>query len=532
MKRWLMLLLVLLLIPSGVTAEEPEDDDWRTTWEENGYFEFCDVQDNTLVFFEGVTALGEAETYYWDFEKDEGWEVEPKFESGPRFDYWLDGGGDISRVSLPSTLRFLGIEAFCYFHFDEFTLPAQLEVMEEDVFVNCSFDVLRIETTLPIGDILHGIGDSSVAAYEVPEDHPLYKTIDGVLFSRDGKTLLSYPDGREETHYDVPKGVERIEGIHNESLKTISLPIGLKSIGDYGFSGCTRLQSIALPLTVTEIGREIFHYCVSLELVSMPEGLQAERDESGRWEEYYPDDAIFRGDNGDTLSGERSAGSINAPGRVRFSENGYTTLYDSAGKDYSGRLIMSGQIVDMQRALNGLVLVTEPLTGRETGWVALEALEYLPQQGLFAYDDVQPAEVMDVWWNTFPNVWQSQYWITWETKIPRSGRVYTASFYGPFICFREKKSTARFGCCVQDVDLTRRPDGTDNVYGIVYNADSLKDIPLLAEPDGETLKMLCGGTQIRVLEEQESWCRVTDGRDTGWVGKDHVKIVPEKGKEK
>ena len=76
-------------------------------------------------------------------------------------------------------------------------------------------------------------------------------------------------------------------------------------IGPDGFSDCTRLQSIALPLTVREIGEDIFHNCVSLELVSLPEGLEAERNENKWWVEYYPDDAIFRGDNGDTLLAPR-----------------------------------------------------------------------------------------------------------------------------------------------------------------------------------------------------------------------------------
>ncbi len=313
MKRPLALLLaLLLLLPVCAWGEEAEDDDdywdgwddwdWRAEWEERGYFDFCDVRDDTLVIFEGVTALGEAIEHEWNQELDITVEIDPKFESGPSFARDTDGG-DFHRVSLPSTLRYLGMDAFSFYDFQEFTLPAQLEVLERDVFYRCDFDVLRIETTLPATDIVGCLYDCFVTAYEVPEDHPLYKTVDGVLISKDGKTLLAYPNYRKATHYDVPAGVERIEAgaFGNEYLKTISLPIGLKSIGDYGFSGCTRLQSIALPLTVREIGEDIFNNCVSLELVSLPEGLEAERIENKWWVEYYPDDAIFRGDNGDTL---------------------------------------------------------------------------------------------------------------------------------------------------------------------------------------------------------------------------------------
>ena len=309
-KRILLLLLVLLTIPLWGLGEEPEEEeewDWRSSWEEYGYFEFCDVQDDTLLIFEGVTALGIANTYYWDDALDEGWEIEPKFEDGPCFEYWLDGG-DFRRVSLPSTLRYMGADAFVSYQFAAFTLPAQLEILENDAFIYCDFDVLRVETTLPIEDIRGSLCDCRVNAWEAPEDHPLYRTIDGVLFSKDGKTLLNYPNNRKDAHYDVPAGVERIAdyAISNEFLKTISLPIGLKSIGNYAFSGCSWLQSIALPLTVQEIGKDIFSYCVSLELVSLPAGIEADRTEDGWWVEYYPDDALFRGDNGDTMSAPRN----------------------------------------------------------------------------------------------------------------------------------------------------------------------------------------------------------------------------------
>lgn len=581
MKRTLLLLLVLLMLPLcalGEDTDDADDWDWRADWEEYGYFEFCDVQDDTLIIFEGVTALGEARTSYWDDELEKDIEIEPKFENGPS--WWIyDEGGDFHKVSLPSTLRYLGMESFSGYDFDDFTLPAQLEVLENWAFYACDFDVLRIETTLPIGDILDSMDNCTVRAYEAPEDHPLYKTIDGVLFTKDGKTLLAYPDRRTDTHYDVPAGVERIEGIHNEYLQTVSLPIGLQSIGDYGFSGCVRLQSIALPLTVKEIGKEIFSACVSLELVSLPEGLEAEKDERGYWEEYYPDDALFRGDNGDTLGGERSSGWIGVPGRVRNAEKWYATLYETADGKYAGKVLSGKRIVDMERYRNGRVEVKEPLTNQTLGWVNLEDLEYLPQETLFSYADVQPKETMEVWWNHLP---YDSGWDPWETKIPLEGKRYDASFYGPFVRFIQQGTYARFACRIEDAALTRKPDGTGNVYGVLYQPrrqgggvsllDSpggkaiktlafgtkvsvtrsegdwylvsdgqdegwvekaymqnsyVNDISLWSEPDGEKMKSLIGGTQIQILDEKDGWVQVTDGRDTGWVEEKYVLIVPE-----
>ena len=304
MKRILLLLLALVLLGPAALGEETPPYDWRADWKESGYDQYADVQDDTLIVFEGVTALGEALEYRWDFELDTRVEIEPKFESGPLFDGCILDDRPPLQVSLPSTLRYLGMQAFYFFHFTFFTLPEQLEVLESNAFVYCHFDVFRIESTLPAQDIVYSFYDCTIDAYEVPEDHPLYQAIDGVLFSKDGKTLLAYPGGRTDEHYDVPAGVEHIwpYAFGTDYLKTISLPIGLKTIGNGAFSDCGRLQSIAIPLTVTEIGDYAFWGCVSLELVSLPDGLTANKNDNPLFVQYYTDDCIYRGDNGDTLS--------------------------------------------------------------------------------------------------------------------------------------------------------------------------------------------------------------------------------------
>ena len=307
MKRIFLLLLALALLCPAALGEEDDDPpyDWRADWEESGYDQYADVRDDTLIVFEGVTALGEARKYRWDSELGTDVKIEPKFENGPRFlDLMFDASCPPHQVSLPSTLRYLGIESFCLLDFTSFTLPEQLEVLENSAFVYCYFNVLRIESTLPAQDIVYSFYDCTIDAYEVPEDHPLYQAIDGVLFSKDGKTLLAYPNGRQDEHYDVPAGVEHIirNAFGTDYLKTISLPIGLKTIADAAFAGCGRLQSIAIPLTVTEIGDYAFWGCVSLELVSLPDDLTINKDINSKYVQYYTDDFLYRGDNGDTLS--------------------------------------------------------------------------------------------------------------------------------------------------------------------------------------------------------------------------------------
>ena len=90
------------------------------------------------------------------------------------------------------------------------------------------------------------------------------------------------------------------------------------------------------------------------------------------------------------------------------------------------------------------------------------------------------------------------------------------------------ESYTKTACVIQDAELTRKPDGTANQYGIVYNADFMKDVPLLEERNGQILKLLIGGTQVQILCREDNWIQVTDGKDIGWITEDHMKIIPEK----
>ena len=60
---------------------------------------------------------------------------------------------------------------------------------------------------------------------DVPEDNMRFKSIDGVLYSKDGKTLIKYPAGKNQTSFVVPQNVE--------------------GVAHYAFADAVNLQSIS-----------------------------------------------------------------------------------------------------------------------------------------------------------------------------------------------------------------------------------------------------------------------------------------------
>lgn len=76
--------------------------------------------------------------------------------------------------------------------------------------------------------------DTHITELVLDEGNKHYKCIDGVIFSRDLKTLVLYPSGREEPYYEIPSHVE-IVGHHSmmgSSLRCIKFGSNVKKICD------------------------------------------------------------------------------------------------------------------------------------------------------------------------------------------------------------------------------------------------------------------------------------------------------------
>ncbi len=77
-------------------------------------------------------------------------------------------------------------------------------------------------------------GCSELENIRVKSENEKYQSMDGVLFDKNGKTLLYYPIGRTQTTYDIPDGVMFIQ--------------------DYAFNKSKYLSDIVIPRSVNQIG--------------------------------------------------------------------------------------------------------------------------------------------------------------------------------------------------------------------------------------------------------------------------------------
>ena len=153
---------------------------------------------------------------------------------------------------------------------------------------DCAFSLCDSLTSITIPDSVEQIGTnpftvcSALKSISVSPEHPYFATIDGVLFRKADKALISYPAGISSSTYTIPQGITAIGDsafYYCDSLTSVSIPDSVTSIGDNAFYFCESLTSVTIPDSVTAIGDSAFSYCDSLTSVSIPDSVTSIGDE-------------------------------------------------------------------------------------------------------------------------------------------------------------------------------------------------------------------------------------------------------------
>ena len=115
--------------------------------------------------------------------------------------------------------------------------------------------------------ILRGAG-SEVAggnkAYNVAADNQTYKSIEGTLYTKDGKTMIDYPENNGDVEFVMPDGVEKLAKyamMGSLTLKKITLPASLTTIDESVWQNVKYLETIdckALTGTIPTLGKLTF----------------------------------------------------------------------------------------------------------------------------------------------------------------------------------------------------------------------------------------------------------------------------------
>lgn len=180
---------------------------------------------------------------------------------------------------IPEGTKKIGNRAFwgCQ-NLTDVVLPVSITSIGDEAFANCT---RLMDFNIP--DCVTDFGDSvfyscrNLSSIQMSVNHSVFEIVDDVLIRKTDHCLVWCPTSKEG-NYVIPQGVEKIGNyaFAHSQLTKITLPDGIKSIGEGAFRFCITLKEIHLPESITSIAD--YEFVTSDDLtVSVTSGSYAEQ---------------------------------------------------------------------------------------------------------------------------------------------------------------------------------------------------------------------------------------------------------------
>lgn len=192
-------------------------------------------------------------------------------------------GESLTAVELPSNLQEICEEAFCYSKLKSVVIHGATWRIGASAFAATPLESVRISNGVKKIEANVFAGCKNLTNVVIPEsvtsiDRSVFmdceKLKEVVLPRNITRIPISMFEGCSSlTSYSIPGNIEKIENsaFSNSGLKSIIIPLGVKSIGDAAFQKCQNLTSVTIPSSVESFGDFIFTFCNKLSTVRIHE---------------------------------------------------------------------------------------------------------------------------------------------------------------------------------------------------------------------------------------------------------------------
>ncbi len=203
--------------------------------------------------------------------------------------YAFRGCSSLKEITLPNVLTTIGSSAFENAGLTSVTIPATVTTINAGAFFGCDFTTVNIPAKVTsIGNEAFG-NCRLLASITVDSANTRFSADGGVLYSKDGKTLVYYPAGLTEevwkegvttigtyafegsrlTSLTIPETVTTINtgAFRISDITDITVPASYVEIGANAFKSANKLQKITFNGKITEIGNYAFDGASALQQV-------------------------------------------------------------------------------------------------------------------------------------------------------------------------------------------------------------------------------------------------------------------------
>ena len=185
----------------------------------------------------------------------------------------------LKTIDLPNKLETINANVFYRTSLESITIPASVTSIKEEAFYaanNLRTIIFESGTTLEIGLRAFAFGvfeefkfpnsvinisplafyGSNVKQFIIEEDNPNYQAIDGIIYTKDLKTIVAYPEMKAGESFTMPSSVDHI--------------------GAYAFYNVLNLKEITIPSTILSMGKGAFQETNQLKTIHFEENARLE----------------------------------------------------------------------------------------------------------------------------------------------------------------------------------------------------------------------------------------------------------------
>ena len=121
------------------------------------------------------------------------------------------------------------------------------------------------------------IAEISICEINAPDDSEYFASEEGILYTKDMKTLVACPPGIMKTEINVSDKTEKIGEfafICCKDILQVEMPGSVTEIGPYAFFGCSVITDMKLSENLKKINVYAFAGCKSLKELTIPESVE------------------------------------------------------------------------------------------------------------------------------------------------------------------------------------------------------------------------------------------------------------------
>ena len=157
-------------------------------------------------------------------------------------------------------------------------IPDEYEGVPVTKIADFAAQNLEYVTEFVIGKNVKEIGtwalenNQHIAEYTVDEANEYFCSVDGVIYTKDMKTIVFFPPAKEGA-YTIPQGVEiiRTKAFYKcTKVTSIVIPDTVTTIEEQAFFRCGAITEFTLSKNIELIGKDAFSYCTGITEINIP----------------------------------------------------------------------------------------------------------------------------------------------------------------------------------------------------------------------------------------------------------------------